>query len=88
MKISPANVVGIGDAENDHAFLESCAVAGAVSNALPSLKERCDVVMARDHGGGVVDLIERILSDDLQSLGVRRPRKELVVQTVKAPAAT
>ena len=83
MKISPANVVGIGDAENDHAFLESCAVAGAVSNALPSLKERCDVVMARDHGGGVVDLIDRILSDDLQSLGVRRPRKELV-QTVKA----
>ena len=84
MKISPANVVGIGDAENDHAFLESCAVAGAVSNALPSLKERCDVVMSRDHGGGVVDLTDRILSDDLQSLGVRRPRKELVVQTVKA----
>jgi len=84
MKISPANVVGIGDAENDHAFLEACAVAGAVSNALPSLKERCDVVMTRDHGGGVVDLIDRILSDDLQSLGVRRPRKELVVQTVKA----
>jgi len=88
MKISPANVVGIGDAENDHAFLEACAVAGAVSNALPSLKERCDVVMTRDHGGGVVDLIDRILSDDLQSLGVRRPRKELVVQTVKAAAAT
>jgi len=84
MKISQANVAGIGDAENDHAFLESCAVAGAVSNALASLKERCDVVMTRDHGGGVVDLIERILSDDLQSLGVRRPRKELVVQTVKA----
>jgi len=83
MKISPANVVGIGDAENDHAFLESCAVAGAVSNALPSLKDRCDIVMTRDHGGGVVDLIDRILSDDLQSLGVRRPRKELV-QTVKA----
>jgi len=84
MKISAGNVVGIGDAENDHAFLESCAVAGAVSNALPSLKERCDIVMTRDHGGGVVDLIERILGDDLQSLGVRRPRKELVVQTVKA----
>src|SRR5262245_45125303 len=83
MKIAPSNVVGIGDAENDHAFLESCAVAGAVSNALPSLKDRCDIVMTRDHGGGVVDLIDRILSDDLQSLGVRRPRKELV-QTVKA----
>src|SRR3954471_8044520 len=84
MKISAANVVGIGDAENDHAFLESCAVAGAVSNALPSLKERCDVVMGRDHSGGVVDLIDRILGDDLQSLGVRRPRRELAIQTMKA----
>jgi len=83
MKISQANVVGVGDAENDHAFLESCAVAAAVSNALPSLKERCDIVMTRDHSGGVVDLIDRILGDDLQSLGVRRPRKELTIQTVK-----
>jgi hydroxymethylpyrimidine pyrophosphatase-like HAD family hydrolase len=84
MKISPANVVGVGDAENDHAFLESCAVAAAVSNGLPSLRERCDIVMTRDHSGGVVDLIDRILGDDLQSLGLRRPRKEQVVQTVKA----
>jgi len=84
MKISPANVVGVGDAENDHAFLESCAVAAAVSNALPSLKERCDIVMGRDHSGGVVDLIDRILGDDLQSLGVRRPRRELAIQTMKA----
>jgi hydroxymethylpyrimidine pyrophosphatase-like HAD family hydrolase len=84
MKISPANVVGVGDAENDHAFLESCAVAAAESNALPSLKERCDIVMGRDHSGGVVDLIDRILGDDLQSLGVRRPRRELAIQTMKA----
>jgi hypothetical protein len=82
MKIAPANVVGVGDAENDHAFLESCAVAAAVDNALPTLKERCDVVLTRDHGGGVVDLIDRLLGDDLASLGLRRPRKELVTQTV------
>src|SRR3954462_12125239 len=68
MKISAANVVGIGDAENDHAFLESCAVAAAVENALPALKVRCDVVLTRDHGGGVVELIDRLLADDLQSL--------------------
>jgi hydroxymethylpyrimidine pyrophosphatase-like HAD family hydrolase len=83
MKIAPANIVGVGDAENDHAFLESCAVAAAVENALPSLKERCDLVLSRDHGAGVVELIDRILADDLQSLGVRRPRKQVVVQTVK-----
>ena len=77
LAISPNQVVGIGDAENDHAFLESCAVAAAVANALPALKERCDLVMERDHGGGVVELIDRLLADDLQSLGVRRPRKDL-----------
>ena len=44
LQISPHHVVGIGDAENDHAFLESCAVAVAVDNALPALKERCDLV--------------------------------------------
>jgi hydroxymethylpyrimidine pyrophosphatase-like HAD family hydrolase len=82
MKIAPANVVGVGDAENDHAFLESCAVAAAVDNALQTLKERCDVVLSRDHGGGVVDLIDRLLDDDLASLGLRRPRKEIAAQTV------
>jgi len=84
LKIAPTSVVGVGDAENDHAFLESCAVAAAVENALPALKERCDIVLTRDHSGGVVELIDRILFDDLQSLGVRRPRRTLVAQTVKA----
>lgn len=75
LKLAPDHVVGIGDAENDHAFLESCCVAAAVENALPSLKERCDLVTSRDHGGGVIELIDRILADDLQSLGPRKPRK-------------
>lgn len=80
LKLSPHNVVGVGDAENDHAFLESCCVAVAVENALPSLKDRCDLVTTADHGRGVVELIDQILADDLQSLGPRKPRKELDVQ--------
>jgi hydroxymethylpyrimidine pyrophosphatase-like HAD family hydrolase len=83
MKLSPKHVVGIGDAENDHAFLDSCAVAAAVENALPALKERCDLVMSRDHGDGVIELIDRLLADDLQSLGARRPRKELTDGAIK-----
>jgi len=73
----------VGDAENDHAFLDSCAVAAAVENTLPALKERCDLVMSRDHGDGVIELIDRMLADDLQSLGPRRPRKDLTEGTVK-----
>jgi hydroxymethylpyrimidine pyrophosphatase-like HAD family hydrolase len=85
MQISPHHVVGIGDAENDHAFLESCCVAAAVANALPSLKERCDLVMEGDHAQGVIELVQRLLADDLQSLGQRRPRKESTVHTAETP---
>jgi hydroxymethylpyrimidine pyrophosphatase-like HAD family hydrolase len=85
MEISPQNVVGIGDAENDHAFLDSCAVAAAVENALSAVKERCDLVMSKDHGAGVVELINRILTDDLRSLGPRRPRNQIAAA---APATT
>jgi HAD superfamily hydrolase (TIGR01484 family) len=77
LEISPQNVVGIGDAENDHAFLDSCAVAVAVDNALPVVKERCDLVVSKDHGAGVVELINRILADDLASLGARQPRQKI-----------
>jgi hydroxymethylpyrimidine pyrophosphatase-like HAD family hydrolase len=82
LKISPSHVVGIGDAENDHAFLDSCGVAAAVENALPALKEKCDLVTAADHGRGVVELIDQILADDLQRLGPRRPRKELAPHVI------
>jgi hydroxymethylpyrimidine pyrophosphatase-like HAD family hydrolase len=42
--LSSHNTVGVGDAENDHAFLRLCGVSAAVSNALPSLKSECDIV--------------------------------------------
>ena len=40
--LSHHNAVGVGDAENDDAFLTRCACAVAVANALDSLKERAD----------------------------------------------
>jgi hydroxymethylpyrimidine pyrophosphatase-like HAD family hydrolase len=84
MTIDPHQVVGVGDAENDHAFLEMCGVSVAVSNALPVLKERVDLVTTADHGFGVVELIDRIMSDDLQSLGPRAPRKETTTRTIQS----
>ena len=85
MKIQPTNVVAVGDAENDHAFLDACGIAVAVANALPSVKEKCDMITEGDHGRGVKELIERILADDLQSLGPRRPRNELAERTIQYP---
>ena len=66
--LSPHNVVGIGDAENDHALLELCECGVAVANALPALKERADHVTARGHGAGVMELCQRLIDDDLSLL--------------------
>ena len=65
MKLSPLNVVGIGDAENDHAFLAACGCAVAVANALPMVKEDAAIVTKASRGGGVAELIGRLVADDL-----------------------
>jgi hydroxymethylpyrimidine pyrophosphatase-like HAD family hydrolase len=68
LRISAHDTVGIGDAENDHAFLALCGFSVAVANALPTLKERVDYVTANDHGPGVVELIDRLVASDLAGL--------------------
>lgn len=65
LQLSPHHAVGVGDAENDQAFLSICACAVAVANALPAVKETADFATPADHGAGVVQLIEEILADDL-----------------------
>jgi HAD superfamily hydrolase (TIGR01484 family) len=77
MHLSPHNVAGIGDAENDHVFLTACECGVAVANALPALKERADVVMKGDHGRGVSELIRQILEDDLRSWDHQLKRRRI-----------
>lgn len=70
-------VVGVGDAENDHAFLAACGCAVAVANALPSLKAEADLVTVGGHGAGVEEVIAHLLANDLDGVvapGPRRPR--------------
>ena len=67
LNLSPHNAVGVGDAENDHAFLNICECSVAVANALPALKDRADIVTFADHGAGVTELIDEMLADDLAS---------------------
>ncbi len=69
LEIPPENVVGVGDAENDHALLALCGCGVAVANALPSLKERADIVTTGRASVGVQELIARILKDDLKGIG-------------------
>ena len=87
LKISPHNCVGIGDAENDHAFLGVCECAVAVSNALPMLKEKADWVTAADHGAGVVEIVDHLVRDDLAELESRLIRRAIPLGTTAEGAA-
>ncbi len=79
LKLSARNVVGIGDAENDHAFLDACECAVAVANALPAIKERADFVTRGAHADGVIEVIEALLQDDLAGLEPRLEHRHVVL---------
>ncbi len=79
MKLSRHDTVGVGDAENDHAFLQLCEFSAAVSNALPAVQDAVELVLPADHGAGVEFLIDQILSDDLRSFEPRLKRHPLTI---------
>jgi HAD superfamily hydrolase (TIGR01484 family) len=79
LNLSPHNVVGVGDAENDHAFLGLCEFSAAVANALTPLKERADFVTRGARGAGVVELIDDVLADDLEELSRCMSRHAVLV---------
>lgn len=79
LELSPHNVIGAGDAENDHAFLSLCQVSVAVKNALPAIKERADIITVGDHGAGIEEMIEQLLKDEFASM--RLPRHQLSLGT-------
>lgn len=63
--LSRHEAVGVGDAENDHSFLERCECPVAVANAVTSLKEGAAFVTRGENGQGVRELIEALIADDL-----------------------
>ena len=74
LRLSPHNVVGVGDAENDATFLSLCGYSVAVANALSALKQRADLVTDAGYGAGVLELVERLLRDDLAEHDESRAR--------------
>ncbi len=77
--LSPRNVVGIGDAENDHAFLNQCEHAVAVANAVPMLKAAADWVTTNAEGQGVVQLIGELVAHDLSVPPYNVNRRKILV---------
>ncbi|TGV56429.1 HAD-IIB family hydrolase [bacterium M00.F.Ca.ET.141.01.1.1] len=64
LRLSPHNVVGIGDAENDHAFLQACGCSVAVDNAIPAVKSTATLVTSGARGKGVEELIAKLIKRD------------------------
>jgi hydroxymethylpyrimidine pyrophosphatase-like HAD family hydrolase len=65
---SPHEAVGIGDAENDHSFLERCECAVAVANAVPSIRELAAFTTKSEAGQGVAELVEELIANDLSRM--------------------
>ncbi|MET3577357.1 HAD superfamily hydrolase (TIGR01484 family) [Mesorhizobium robiniae] len=77
LELSAHNVIGIGDAENDHAFLRAVGFGVAVANALPKVRETADHVTNGARGAGVRELIEGLISHDAALLDTARQRIEI-----------
>lgn len=62
--LSMHNVIGIGDAENDHTFLRTVGLGIAVANAYEAVKESAGWVAKGECGQGVEELIDQLLKDE------------------------
>jgi len=79
LRLPLTSAVGIGDAENDYAFLSLCGFSVAVGNAIPSLKERVHLVTAGREGAGVVEVLRKLLAAE-ESLDMAHPRAQRPVR--------
>jgi hydroxymethylpyrimidine pyrophosphatase-like HAD family hydrolase len=62
LRLPMDSALGIGDAENDYAFLSLCGFSVAVANAIPSLKKRVHLVTSGKTGTGVVEVLQKLLT--------------------------
>lgn len=68
LQISEHNTVAIGDAENDNAMLLTAECAVTVQNALPQVSRIADWTTDKPNGEGVIELINRLIKDDLAQI--------------------
>ena len=66
--LSPHEAIGIGDAQNDHSFLERCECAVAVANALPAIRELAAFTTAGEAGQGVAEVIDELIANDFSRM--------------------
>lgn len=77
--LSMHNVIGIGDAENDHTFLRKVGIGMAVSNAIEAVKQSLGLVTSGAYGKGVEEVIGQLLKDE--NVFVAKMRNKISVGT-------
>lgn len=63
--LSPHEVIGVGDSENDHSFLERSECAATLANAVPSIRKLAAIVTKGENGAGLAELIDELIANDL-----------------------
>ncbi len=79
--MSAHEMVAIGDAENDHSFMQLAECPVAVSNAVDSIKAIAAFVTDSPAGDGVIEVIDGLMANDLGSIDGRLTRQHIGLGT-------
>jgi HAD superfamily hydrolase (TIGR01484 family) len=63
--LSPHEVLGVGDSENDHSFMSRSECSATVANAVPAILKRADFVAKGENGDGLAEIIDELIATDL-----------------------
>ena len=77
--LSLHEAVGIGDAENDHSFLQRCECAVAVANAVPSIRSLAAFITQHESGRGVAELVDELIANDLVRMHGKLPQNRIAI---------
>ncbi len=75
--LSPHEVVGLGDSENDHSLLGFCECGIAVANAVKPLRAAAAWVTQGEAGDGAIEVAGALADSDLASLPLHMPHREI-----------
>lgn len=79
LQLSPHNVVGIGDSENDHALFQASELAIAVGSAVSTLRDVADWVTRQENGNGTAEALSALIADDLADQSERLTRHHVAL---------
>ena len=79
--MSPHEIVGVGDSENDHSLLQLAECPVAVANALDAIKDVAAFVTKASAGEGVVELIDELIANDLKLIDARLIHRHIQLGT-------